>query len=216
MDANGTGRTTGGWLASAEKDWLAFGRADYIGMQVILGITVVGSALFGLISPVIDAVNKAPLPVAYTTKVASGIEMPRGATHDGEATVDLLLTDATLGERFTQTLPGLVFAGLTVAVAWMLFQLLRSTQAREPFTRRNVLRINTIALVIGLGGMVVQLAQGVADNAIHTTGRLPDRRDLTFVMTFTPLPLVVMLVIALIGETFRRGVELRDDVEGLV
>lgn len=41
----------------------------------------------------------------------------------------------------------------------------------------------------------------------------PKRDWLAF---FTPLPLVVMLVIALIGEAFRRGVELRDDVEGLV
>lgn len=199
-----------------KKDRLTFNRADFIGTKVILGLCAFGSVVFGLGAPVVAAITKAPLPVSYTTTVTSSIELPRGATHDGPATVDLLLADATVGERFTQALPGLVIAGLTVAVAWMLFQLLRSTQAREPFTRRNVRSINTIALVIGIGGTLAQLAQGVADNAIHTTGRLSDPRDLTFLMTFTPLPLVVMLVIALIGEAFRRGVELRDDVEGLV
>jgi len=35
-------------------------------------------------------------------------------------------------------------------------------------------------------------------------------------MTITPLPLVLMLAIALIGEAFRRGIVLRRDVEGLV
>jgi hypothetical protein len=35
-------------------------------------------------------------------------------------------------------------------------------------------------------------------------------------MTFTPVPLVVMIAIALVGEAFRRGVVLREDVEGLV
>jgi len=208
MDAKGSGKSM--------RDWLAFGRADYLGTKIILGIAVLGSVLFGIGGPLLAAVNNAPLPVSYTTKISSGIELPRGATHDGNATVDLLLPDATLGERFAQALPELLIASLTIAVAWMLFQLLRSTQAREPFTRRNVRLINAIALVIGLGGMVAQFAQGFADNAIHATGRLPDPSSLTFVMTFTPLPLVVMLVIALIGEAFRRGVELRDDVEGLV
>jgi Protein of unknown function (DUF2975) len=208
MDANGSGET--------KRDWFAFGRADYLGTKIILGIAVVGSVLFGLGGPVVAATTNAPLAVSYTTTVPKDIELPRGASHAGEATMEMLINDATLGERLTQALPELLVAGLTIAVAWMLYQLLRSTQAREPFTRRNVQRINTIALVIGLGWILVQFAQGVADNAIQTTGRLPDRGGLTFVFTFTPLPLVVMLVIALIGEVFRRGVQLRDDVEGLV
>jgi hypothetical protein len=208
MDANGSGET--------KRDWFAFSRADYLGTKIILGIAVVGSVLFGLGGPVVAAATNAPLAVSYATSVPKGIELPRGVTHAGEARMEILINDATIGERLTQALPELLVAGLTIAVAWMLFQLLRSTQAREPFTRRNVRRINAIALVIGLGWIVVQFAQGVADNAIQTTGRLPDRGDLTFVFTFTPLPLVVMLVIALIGEVFRRGVELRDDVEGLV
>lgn len=208
MDANGTVRT--------KRDWLTFDRADYVGTKIFLGIAVIGSVLFDLGGPVVGAVTNAPLAVSYTTKVRSGIELPRGATHDGEATVKMLLSDATLGERLMQALPELLTAGMTIAVAWMLFQLLRTTQAKDPFTRRNVGRINTIALVIGIGGVLVQFVQGIADFAIQTMGRLPDRSDLTYVFTFTPLPLVVMLVIALIGEVFRRGVQLRDDVEGLV
>ena len=208
MDAKASGKT--------KRDWLAFDRADYLATKIILGIAVVGSVLFGLGGPVVDAATNAPLPVSYTTKVTSGIELPRGATHDGNATMDLLLKDPTLGERLVQALPEFLVAALTIAVAWLLFRLLRSTQAGEPFTKRNVRRINTIALIVGLGGVMGQLAQAIADNAIQTTGRLPDRVDLTLGATFTPLPLVVMLVIALIGEVFRRGVQLRDDVEGLV
>jgi hypothetical protein len=208
MDANGSDET--------KRDWLAFGRTDYVGTRIILGVAVVGSVLFGLGGPVVAAATNAPLAVSYTTTIPNGIELPRGATHAGDATMEMLINDATFGERVTQALPEFLVAGLTIAVAWMLHQLLRSTQAREPFTRRNVRRINTIALVVGLGWILAQFAQGVADNAIQTTGRLPDRGGLTFVFTFTPVPLVVMLVIALIGEVFRRGVQLRDDVEGLV
>ena len=208
MHANASGKTT--------RDWLAFDRTDYLGTKIILGVAVVGSVLFGLGGPILDAVKNAPLPVSYKATVPKGIALPRGATHDGYATMELLLKDPTLGERLAQALPELLIAALTIAVAWLLFRLLRSTQAGEPFTKRNVRRINTIALAIGLGWILVQFAQGVADNMIQTSGRIPDQGDPSFVFTFTPLPLVVMLVIALIGEVFRRGVQLRDDVEGLV
>ena len=208
MDANGTDRI--------KRDWLAFDRLDYVVVKIVLGIAVVGSALFGLGGPVLAAAKDAPLPVSYTTMIASGIELPRGATHDGNATVELMLKDATLGERLTQALPELLIAAMTIAVAWLLYRLLRDTQAGEPFTRRNVWRINTTALIVGIGGMPVQFAQGVADNMIQTSGRIPNQGDPSFVFTFGPLPLIAGIVIALIGEAFRRGVQLRGDVEGLV
>ena len=208
MQARASGKT--------KRDWLAFDRTDYLGAKIILGVAVVGSVLLGLAGPILDAVKNAPLPVSYKATVPNGIALPRGATHDGYATMELLFKDPTLGERLAQALPEFLIAALTIAVAWLLFRLLRSTQAGEPFTKRNVRRINTIALIVGIGGVMGQLAQGIADNAILTTGRLPDRGGLPFVFTFSPLPLVAMLVIALIGEAFRRGVQLRDDVEGLV
>jgi len=199
------------------RDWLIFTRSDYIATKVILGIAVAGSVLLGLAIPVLDAVNNAPLPATYkTSATSSGVQLPSGATFDGKATVNLLLKDATSGERLTQALPAFLSAGLTIAVAWLLIQLIRSTQAGEPFTRRNVWRINGIALTVGLGGLMVQLARGVADTAIQTSARLPHPDTLTLDMTFTPLPLVMMLAIALVGEAFRRGVVLREDVEGLV
>ena len=208
MDANASGRT--------KRDWLAFDGIDYLITKIVLGIAVVGSVLFGLGGPIRDAVTNAPLPVSYSTKVTSGIPLPRGATHDGNATVELMLTDATLGERLTQALPELLIAAMTIAVAWLLYQLLRDTQSKEPFTRRNVWRITTTALIVGIGMWPVQFAQGVADNMIQTSGRIPDQGDPSFVFTFTALPLAAGIVIALIGEAFRRGLELRDDVEGLV
>jgi hypothetical protein len=216
MDANASGKTKKDWPAFAKRDWLTFGRADYLVTKVFLGIAVVGSVLFELVGPMVDAATNAPLSVYYTTKVTRGIELPRGATIDGNATVELLLKDATPGERLGQALPGLLLAALTIGVACLLFQLLRSTQGGEPFTRPNVRRVNTIALIIGIGGLLVQLAQGFADTAIHTAGRLPNPSNLILEMSFTPLPLVIMFVIALIGEAFRRGVQLREDVEGLV
>lgn len=216
MGVNASGTTRQAWFAFDRRDWLAFDRGDFLATKIVLGITALGSVLFGLGGFVVDAVTKAPLAMAYTTTAPSGIALPRGATQAGPATMELLLKDATLGERLSQAIPGALFLTITIAVVWLLFQLLRSIQAAEPFTRGNVRRINAIALIVGFGGLLAQFAQGFADNAIYTTGRLPKPSTLTMVMTFTPLPIVGMLVVALIGEAFRRGIVLRDDVEGLV
>ena len=202
--------------SGTRMDLLAFHRADFIFTKAILGVTVVAAVLFGLGGPVFATATGAPLPMSYPTKVTSSLELPRGATHDGQATVVLLLKDATLSERLGQALPGLLIAAMAVAVAWLLFQLLRDTQAKEPFTRRNVRRINLIALIVGVGGVLGQLAVAFADNAIYLTGRLPHSSFVPFEATFSPAPLFAMFVIAFIGEVFRRGVALRDDVEGLV
>ena len=216
MDTNASGAASRGWHALTRRDWLTFDRADFIATKVFLGVAVVGAVLFGLTGPILGAVNEAPLQMSYTTAVPGGMALPNGTTQDGSATLKLLLSDATLLERLGQALPGLMVAAMTVAIAWLILQLLRSTQAMEPFTRRNVRRINTIALIIGLGGILWQLATAFADNAIYTTDRLPDLGYLPFEATFSPFPLLAMFVIALIGEAFRRGVVLREDVDGLV
>ena len=216
MGVNASGTTRQAWFAFDPRDWLAFDRGDYLATKLVLGITALGSVLFGLGGFVVDAVTNAPLPMAYTTTVPRGIALPRGATPNGPATMELLLKDATFSERLGQAIPGALLLTMTIAVVWLLFQLLGSIQAGEPFTRGNVRRINAIALIVGFGGLLAQFAQGFADNAIYTTGRVPKPSGLAMVMTFTPLPIVIMLVIALIGEAFRRGIVLRDDVEGLV
>lgn len=221
MDTKSSGTSGKGkrdWRSLAKRDWLAFDRSDFVGTTVILSLAVVGTVLLGLLVPVVEAIRNSPLPVSYTTKLTSGFVLPRGATHDGFATMDLLLMDATPGERLMQALPSLMGSAMTIAVCWMLFRLLRSIQAGEPFTRANVRRINVIALIVGLVGTLAQFAQGIADNRIPTSGRLPDSASATLVfeMSITPIPLVMMLVIALVGEAFRRGVQLREDVEGLV
>jgi len=209
MGANATGKTT--W------DCLAMSRTDYLSAKIIRAIAVVGPVSFGVGAPVFDTATHAPPLMSYPTKVASGIELPRGAIPDGNATatVELRLKDATLVERLVQAIPGLLLSAMTIRIALLLFLRLRSAQAGRPFSTRNM-RIITIALIVGLGGMLAQSAAGLADKAFQTTGRLPNLKSVIVVMTLNPLPLVVMLVILLVGEAFRRGLVLRHDVEGLV
>jgi hypothetical protein len=128
---------------------------------------------------VLDAAAESALLTSYRTSVTSGIGLPRRAIRAGNATgpVELLVQDTVPGERFGQAIPGSLVATITLAVARLLFLLLRSTQSAEPFTRGNMRFINTTALIVGARGM---------------------------------------LLIALVGEAFRRGVVLRHDIEGLV
>jgi hypothetical protein len=149
VGVNASGTTRHAWFAFDRRDWLAFDRGDYLATKVILGITALGSILFGLGGFVVDAVTNAPLPMAYTTVVPSGIALPSGTTRNGPATIELLLTDATVGERLGQAIPGALLLTITVAVVWLLFQLLRSIQALvgEAFRRGVVLRDDVGGLV---------------------------------------------------------------------
>src|SRR5665811_838314 len=96
MGANATGKTT--W------DCPAMSRTDYLSAKIIAAIAVVGPVSFGVGAPVFDTATHAPPLMSYPTKVASGIELPRGAIPDGNATatVELRLKDATLVERLVQ------------------------------------------------------------------------------------------------------------------
>jgi hypothetical protein len=216
MGANASGTAKQAWIVFDRRDWLAFDRADYLATKIVLGVTGLGSILFGAGGFVIGAATNAPLPVSYVSQSPIGIALPRGTSQNGTATIDLLLKDATFGERLGQAVPGALLLAMTIAIVWLLFQLLRCIQAAEPFTRANVRRINAIALIVGLGGMLAQLAQAVADNMIQTSDRVTSSGSLSFVFSFTPLPIVIMLVIGLVGEAFRRGIALREDTEGLV
>src|ERR1035437_9477100 len=102
MGANATGKTT--W------DCLAMSRTDYLSAKIIRAIAVVGPVSFG-VGPRVSATPPPPPPLmSYPTKVASGIELPRGAIPDGNATatVELRLKDATLVERLVQAIAGLL------------------------------------------------------------------------------------------------------------
>jgi uncharacterized membrane protein len=220
MDANPTDTTSASGKTDAFRKWESFGfkGRDYVGNRIVLGIAVACTVGYALGIPVVNAVRNAPLSVSYTTRVTSGIQLPRGATHHGQVTMELFLRDATLGDRLLQALPGLLGAVVTITVAWLLFQLLRTTQAGDPFTRPNVRRINTIAVIIGFSGLLLQFAQDIAHNAMSISDRLPGPSDVAGSPhpPFTLLPVVVMIVLLIIGEAFRRGVALREDVEGLV
>ena len=216
MGANASGTAKQAWVVFDRRDWLAFDRADYLATKIVLGVTALGSILFGAGGFLVGAATNAPLPVTYLTQGPVGVALPRGTSQNGAATIDLLLKDATLGERLGQAVPGALLLTMTIAIVWLLFHLLRSIQAAEPFTRANVRRINAIALIVGIGWLLAQFAQAIADNLIQTSDRVPSSGNLSFVFSFTPLPIVIMLAIALVGEAFRRGVVLREDTEGLV
>jgi hypothetical protein len=218
MNVNASGKTKRDWrtLGAKSEELLAFDRAGYFVTKSILMIAVLGSVLFHIGGPVVAAATNNPLSMSYANRVTSGITMPRGATYDGTASVDILLRDATLGERFSQALPGLLIAAMTITIAWLLFRLLLDIQRRGPFTKKNVQRINAIAVIVCLGGTMALIAQTMASNAIYATGRLPHMNHPSFEPRSSVLPLVVMFMVAILGEVFSRGIELRDDVEGLI
>ncbi len=94
---------------------------------------------------------------------------------------------------------------MIIVVAWMLLLVLSSIQAEEPFTTRNVRRIITIALIVGLCRTLVRLPQHFPDYWISSRGRLSHTSTIIFRGTFTPGSPVNMVVILLVDGALSRG-----------
>lgn len=108
-----------------------------------------------------------------------------------------------------------IAAPLLVALgAWWMFQIVRSAKHGQAFTRENARRLNWLAGLVMAGGTMLQwsgqllrlwlLDQSVAAPIVATEATL------SFIW------IGAGLILAILGEVWRRGVQLEADVEGLV
>jgi hypothetical protein len=131
----------------------------------------------------------------------------------GPTLVTANVFDPSLPQRLG-LLGGTVTGGVvTVAVLVLLLQIVRSLR-EEVFVPANARRLQLIALFLAVGGMAAQVLHQVGAAAVLEAERVRDRVTPVFELSFAPL--VAALAVAVLGEVFRRGVQLREDVEGLV
>jgi hypothetical protein len=101
------------------RDWSAYDHGHCLGTKIVLGIAVAGH------------LTNAPLAGSCATNLTGGMELPRQASPDSKARVDLRLRRATPGEGLGQGLPGLLPAAGPMVAPRLLFQLLRPSQQSE-------------------------------------------------------------------------------------
>ena len=202
-------------LRPDRRDRLAFDRWDHWGLQAILWIVAVVAAVSGAIIPVVDWLAARPITASVHAQVSVAGLADRASVVN-PASVDVVIDDPTMAERLVTAAPGVLTGAAVLWVVWLLLRLVGGLRSGDPFTTENVRRLDTIALVIGIGAAVVALVGMVRDVAV-SGAVLPAGTDQVFVLPTPVIPwLTAMLVVAAIAQAFRHGVRLREDVDGLV
>lgn len=103
---------------------------------------------------------------------------------------------------------------LAAVALYLIFRIVRSARVGDPFVRANVSRLRALAVVVGIGGLIVSayaawLRRWLLDGS-GAAGLVAQDWTVSF------LPLVAGVVVGVLAEVWRRGVAMREDLEGLV
>lgn len=201
-------------MSTDRRDRLAFDRWDHHGLVGILWLVALG-AVAAFVIPVVQWIAGSPIRATVHTDVAAPALSSRTSS-EGLAAIEVAIADPTPMERLLAAMPLLLTALAAVWVVWLLLRLISDLRSGVPFTDANVRRLDTIALVIGLGAVVVAVAGSVRDVAL-TSAALPSEAAVGFELSMPVFPwLTAMFVLGAISQAFRHGVRLRADVDGLV
>ncbi len=206
--------TSRGGSTRPTRDLLAWDRSDRIGLALLLALVAIAAAGTWLIGPIVAWVRGRDLAVPFFSTVDVPGLVGTGLGH-GEADYALLLPDPTTRERVLDLLPGLGYLAIVVIGAWLVVRVMTDISRGDPFHPRNVRRLRLIGALLAFGWPVVFFAELTCRFAILTELDLGDLGPRA-AFTIPVLPVVAGMVVALLGEAFKAGSRLRDDVEGLV
>lgn len=201
-------------MTGAARDRLAFDGTDHKGLKAVLWVGALLALLLDVIAPVLSGFAGDPIHATVRAELTVGGLGP-GVTVDSPAAVLVAIAEPTTSQRVLVSLPGALGAVAVLIVVRLLLGLLGNLRD-EPFTAQNVRRLRGIALVVGIGAVVVSLVESVCDFLLADPGALGEGVQRTFELSLPIGFLAVMLVIAAIAEAFRHGARLREDVDGLV
>lgn len=117
-------------------------------------------------------------------------------------------------DRAWYALPALVSALLLIRVLLLAFRMVGSVRAEGFATSRNAQRLLAAAVIIGLGGSLVQIAEIVGHRVILERSAAAGLFETYWSFTFSPLFAGLLLLV--LSRVVRRNAELQEDVTGLV
>lgn len=207
----------------ARKSLFTFDRWDFLGTRLLLGAVAVGVAGFGVVAPSVQWLRGDPLTWQLDTGRTDELATDQVIAGPGveltwPGTADVEIRDADAGTWLATLLPGVLLATATVVVVLALLRLLGSIQAQRPFAPAAVRSLRIVGATLLVGAVLVSAAGSFADAAVRDAALDLATGTTTFEMSLGPVVVVaaVGLVCAALAEAFAHGIELADDVEGLV
>ncbi|GAA4900757.1 hypothetical protein GCM10025789_19140 [Tessaracoccus lubricantis] len=201
------------------KDRIKFDDSDFQLTKIVGAGVAVVTAIISVVIPIITWARGEPLDTEVSPEVAgqalAGAEPGVYLGHGRE--IQATFTDAGLGLWLASLAPAVLFVMILAVVVWLLWQLLDDVRGGHPFTLANVRRMRAIAMVIVGGSVLLFLAGGVSNGILSSAA--VEGVDAMFIAGGDARDLLlpgVGFLIAGLAEAFRRGIELEQDVEGLV
>ena len=207
----------------AGKSLFTFDRWDFLGTRLLLGAVAVGVTAFGVVAPIVrwlrgDALTW-QLDTGRTEALASDQVVPKtGVELTWPGTTDVEIREAGADTWLASIVPGALLAIATVIVVVALLRLLSSIEARHPFAPAAVRSLRIVGATLLFGAVLVSVAGAAADAAVRKAAIDLTAGTTTFHVSLGPVVVIaaVGLVCAALAEAFAHGIELADDVEGLV
>ncbi|WP_425309125.1 DUF2975 domain-containing protein [Ammonicoccus fulvus] len=199
--------TTRSFLAPSRGDFLF---ARLLVIVVALALTIGAVATLWPSGPLEFTASLQDPGPAY----AAGATAP-GASATYAPEVVWTLTDPSIGERLLAGLPALFLLVVGLVAAWLVWKLISAAQSGEPFTRTTVRYSRALAALVLIGAAIWPfLLMGVQFALVTRVQSEPS--VLMWFTGFDFLPIVIGALLVILTEVYARGLDLRDDVEGLV
>lgn len=193
---------------------LLFSAVDYRIIKGAIALAGVAAPVLAFCVPVVRGLLGHPLQQVVwlnepAAQAAAGSVVP--------VTGHAVLPGAPLGTWLMALLPGVVLSVTCVLLAWLLYGLVSAVQRGQCFVQANVARIHGIAMVLLIGGLTHPVAVMLAESAVALVLWPEQGWRAHLSVGLVPLALLgLSFIVMVIGEAFRRGIELQDDVEGLI
>lgn len=196
------------------RDLLTFDRTDRWGLLGLLAVLSLAAAWAWVVGPLVAWAQGDAIPVEMTSPVSVPALEAVGIT-PGSGTYQVLVEDPTVGQRLLSLAPGVAWVIIVGLTCWLVWRLMRTIAAGDPFDPANVTRLRGIGGLLVLGTAVAFAVELVARGVL--TSSIDTGDPVVGVFLSVPwLPMVTGMVAALLAEAFKAGSRLRDDLDGLV
>jgi hypothetical protein len=139
---------------------------------------------------------------------------PELAEVSGPAEVSVAFWNPSRSQRWAWLLVRAVPAAAVAVGLWLLALITRTARRGDPFTQANVRRLAGITAAVAVTGVVGSWGAALVRRWLLDASELRDQVPLDFSLSFGFVG--VVLVLGVLTEVWRRGVAMRQDLEGLV
>ncbi len=219
IDSSSAGR---GGAVKLLEPLLAIGMVFMLAGAVAPILDRPGLGLLGDTRPAVDAVVDFDVDFGDRFETRSGDDGVVVDAATSQAPVEIgapvtahfVFVEPSASQRVIWLIPSVLPPLLALAATWQVFAIVRTARRGDPFVAENERRLWILAFLIGLGGTLWSMVSGFSEMLLLQRSAAADMTEIAATISF--LPAIIGLGVAVLASVWRVGVDLRDDVDGMV